>query len=126
MAGDIEIHEGVGVGDGELRTDEDTEEFVAGETIVLPLRVGGFPLCHPLVALEDDAGVHGDNDAVVTEFAEETTIAVVDSTRHGTEIADVVVEMVAIYMVDSVAGWDLAFEGQVLKTSEKHIATLPV
>ena len=126
MAGDIEIHEGVGVGDGELRTDEDTEEFVAGETIVLPLRVGGFPLCHPLVALEDDAGVHGDNDAVVTEFAEETTIAVVDGTRHGTEIADVVVEMVAIYMVDGVASRDIAFEGQVLKTSEKHIATLPV
>ena len=126
MAGDIEIHEGVGVGDGEGRTDKDAEEFVAGEALVLPMRVGGFPFSHPLEAVEDDAGVHGNDDAVVTEFAEEAAVAVVNGARHGTEIADVVVEMVAIYMVDSVAGWDLAFEGQVLKTSEKHIATLPV
>ena len=126
MAGDFEIHEGSTVHYLELRTDEDTEEFVAGETIVLPLRVGGFPFCHPLEAFEDDAGVHRDNDAVVTEFAEEAAVAVVNGARHGTEVADVVVEMVAIYMVDGVAGGDIAFEGQVLKTSEKHIATLPV
>ena len=114
MAGDIEIHEGVGVGDGEGRTDKDTEEFVAGETLVLPMRVGGFPLCHPLVALEDDAGVHRDDDAVVTELAEETTIAVVDGTRYSTEVADVVVEGVAVDMVDDVACRDLAFEGEEL------------
>ena len=126
MAGDVEIHEGVGVGDGEGRTDKDAEEFVAGETLVLPLLVRSFPLSHPLEAFEDDAGVHRDNDAVVTEFAEEAAVAVVDGTRHGTEIADVVVEMVAIYMVDGVASRDIAFEGQVLKASEKHIATLPV
>ena len=126
MAGDVEIHEGVGVGDDEGRADKDTEEFVAGEALVLPIRVGGFPFSHPLEALEDDAGVHRDDDAVVTEFAEEAAVAVVNGARHGTEVADVVVEMVAIYMVDGVAGGDIAFEGQVLKTSEKHIATLPV
>ena len=126
MTGDFEIHEGVGVGDDEGRTDEDTEEFVAGEALVLPMRVGGFPLCHPLEAFEDDAGVHRDVDAVVAEFAEEAAIATVDGTRNGTEVADVVVEGVAVDVVDGVASRDIAFEGQVLKTSEKHIATLPV
>ena len=69
MAGDIEIHEEIWVGDGEVRTDKDAEEFVAGETLVLPLLMRGFPFCHPLVAVEDDAGVHGNVDAVVAEFA---------------------------------------------------------
>ena len=114
MAGDVEIHEGAGVGDGERRTDKDTEEFVAGETLVLPMRVGGFPLCHPLVALEDDAGVHGNDDAVVAELFEEAAIATVDRIRYSTEVADVVVEMVAIYMVDGVASRDIAFEGKIL------------
>ena len=114
MAGDVEIHEGSTVHYLELRTDEDTEEFVAGETIVLPRCVGGFPFCHPLEAFEDDAGVHGNVDAVVAEFAEEAAIATVDGTRNGTEVADVVVEGVAVDMVDGVACRDLAFEGKVL------------
>ena len=125
MTGDVEIHEGVWVGDDEGRTDEDTEELVVGEVTVAIFGVRGFPFSHALEAFEDDAGVHRDNDAVVTEFAEETTIAVVDGTRHGTEIADVVVEMVAIYMVDGVASRDIAFEGQVLKTSEKYTTICP-
>ena len=75
MAGDIEIHESVGVGDGEGRTDKDAEEFVAGETLVLPLLVGGFPFGHAFEAFEDDTGVHSNDDAVVAELAEEASIA---------------------------------------------------
>ena len=111
MAGDVAVHEGVGVGDGEGGTDEDTEKFVAGETLVLPMRVGGFPLCHPLVALEDDAGVHGNDDAFVAEFAEEAAVTEVDSRGYSTEVADVVVKRVTVDMVDDVACRDLAFEG---------------
>ena len=118
MAGDFEIHEGVGVGDGEGRTDEDAEEFVVGETIVLSMRVGGFPLSHPLEAFEDDAGVHRDDDAFVAELTEEASIATVDGRGHGTEIADVVVEGIAVDMVDGIAGRDLAFEGQVLQAGK--------
>ena len=113
MTGDVEIHESVGVGDGEGRTDEDTEELVAGETLVLPFFVRGFPFRHALEAFEDDAGVMGDDDAVVAELAEEATIATIDRIRYGTEVADVVVERVAVDMVDSVACGDLAFEGKV-------------
>lgn len=114
MTGNVEIHEGVGVGDGEGRTDEDTEELVAGEAIVLPRCVGCFPLSYPLVTLEDDAGVHGNDDAVVAEFAEEAAIATVDGTRNGTEVADVVVERVAVDVVDGVSGGDQTFEDHVL------------
>ena len=114
MAGDIEIHEEIWVGDGEVRTDKDAEEFVAGETLVLPLLMRGFPFCHPLVAVEDDAGVHGNVDAVVAEFAEEAAIATVDGTRNGTEVADVVVEGVAVDVVDGVSGGDQTFEDHVL------------
>ena len=60
-------------------------------------------------------------DDAVAELAEEASIAVVDSTRHGTEVADVVVKRVAVDMVDGVAGGDLAFEGQVLKAGKVHI-----
>ena len=111
MAGDVEIHEGVGVGDGEGRTDEDAEEFVAGETLVLPFFVRGFPFCHPLEAFEDDAGVHGNDDAVVAELAEEASVAEVDGRGYSTEVVYVVVERVSVDMVDDVACRDLAFEG---------------
>ena len=114
MAGDVEIHEGVWVGDDEGRTDEDTEEFVAGEALVLPMRVGGFPLCHALEALEDDAGVHGNDDAVVAELAEEASVTEVDSRGYSTKVADVVVEGVAVDMVDGMVLGDFAFEGEVL------------
>ena len=114
MAGDFEIHEGSTVHYLELRTDEDTEELVAGEALVLLMRVGGFPFSHPLEAFEDDAGVHGNVDAVVAEFAEEAAIATVDGTRNGTEVADVVVEGVAVDMVDGMVLGDFAFEGEVL------------
>ena len=114
MAGDFEIHEGVGVGDDEGRAYKDTEELVAGEAIVLPFSVRSFPLRHPLVAFEDDTEVHRDDDAIVAEFAEEASITEVDSRGHGTEIADVVVEGIAVDMVDGIAFGDQAFEGQVL------------
>ena len=114
MAGDFEIHEGVGVGDDEGRAYKDTEEFVAGEAIVLPFFVRGFPLRHALEAFEDDAGVHGNVDAVVTELAEEATIATIDRIRYGTEVADVVVKRVAVDVVDGVACRDVAFEGEIL------------
>ena len=114
MAGDVEIHEGSTVHYPELRTDEDTEEFVAGKTAVVIFGVGGFPFSHPLVAFEDDTEVHRDDDAIVAEFAEEASITEVDSRGHGTEIADVVVEGIAVDMVDGIAFGDQAFEGQVL------------
>ena len=114
MAGDVEIHEGVWVGDDEGWADEDTEEFVAGETLVLPMRVGGFPLCHALEALEDDAGVHGNDDAVVAELTEEASITEVDSGGYSTKVADVVVEGVAVDVVDGVSGGDQTFADHVL------------
>ncbi len=114
MTGDIEIHEEIWVGDGEGRTDEDTEELVAGETLVLPTCVRGFPLRHAGVAVDDDAGVHGNVDAVVAELAEEAAIAGVDGRGYSTEVADVVVEGVAVDVVDGVACRDVAFEGEVL------------
>ncbi len=79
-----------------------------------------FPLSHPLVALEDDAGVHGNDDAVVAEFAEEASVPRVDGLRYGTEVADVVVEGIAVDMVDGIASRDLAFEGKVLKAGEVY------
>lgn len=114
MAGDFEIHEGVGVGDDEGWAYKDAEELVAGEACVLPRCVGGFPFGHALEAFEDDAGVHGNDDAVVAEFAEEAAVAEVDRTRYSTKVADVVIERVAVDMVDDVACRDLAFEGKVL------------
>ena len=114
MTGDFEIHEGVGVGDGEGRTDEDTEELVAGEALVLPFFVRGFPLRHALKTFEDEAGVMGNDDAVVAELAEEASVSEVDGRGYSTEVADVVVERVAVNMVDGVACRDLAFEGEVL------------
>ena len=118
MAGDFEGHDGSTVHYLELRTDKDAEELVAGETLVLPLLMRGFPFCHPLEALDDDAGVMGDDDAVVAEFAEEASIATVDGTRNGTEVADVVIEGVAVDVVDGIAGGDLAFESEVLKAGK--------
>ena len=114
MTGDIEIHEVVGVGDGEGGTDEDTEELVAGEALVLPRCMGCFPLRHALEAFEDDAGVHGNVDAVVAELAEEAAIATIDRIRYGTDVADVVVKRVAVDVVDGVACRDVAFEGEIL------------
>ena len=114
MAGDVEIHEGVWVGDDEGRTDEDTEEFVAGEALVLPMRVGGFPFRHAGIALEDDAGVHGNDDAFVAEFAEEATVAVVDGTRYSTEVMDVVVKRVAVDVVDDLSFFYFAFKSEEL------------
>ena len=114
MAGDFAGHEGGTVHYLEVRTDKDTEEFVAGEALVLPIRVGGFPLSHPLVAFEDDAGVHGNHDAVVAKFAEEASITVVDGSRYGAKIVDVVVKGIAVDMVDGIPFGDQAFEGQVL------------
>ena len=120
MTGDFEIHESVGVGDDEGRAYKDTEEFVAGEALVLPRCMGCFPLRHALEAFEDDAGVMGDDDAVVTELAEEATIATIDRIRYGTDVADVVVERVAVDVVDGVACRDLAFEGDVLYAGEVY------
>ena len=48
-----------------LRTDEDTEEFRASEAVVLPPGVSCFPYRHTGIALEDDAGIHSDDDAFV-------------------------------------------------------------
>lgn len=121
MMGDIVLHEDVRINDGEGRTDKDTEEIFACETFVLPSGVGRFPFSHTCIAFEDDAGVHGNDDAVVTEFAEETSVAVVDGSRYGTEVIDVVVEGVTVDMVDCETGRDLSFEGEVLKAGEVHI-----
>ena len=108
IAVDVEIHEDGGVDDGEGWSDEDTKEFVAGEAFVLPFGVRGFVLCHTLVALEDDAGEHRDVDAVVAEFFHETAVAAVDSFWYHTEVTDVVVEGVAVDMVNGVTGRDVA------------------
>ena len=114
MAGDIEIHESVGVGDGEGRTDKDAEEFVAGETLVLPFFVRGFPFCHPLEAFEDDAGVHGNDDAVVAEFAEEATVTTVDGTWYSAKIVDVVIKSVSVDMVNGLSFFYFAFKSEEL------------
>ena len=125
MTGEIEIHEDVGVDDGEGRTDKDTEEFVSGEMPVLTIRMRAFPFSHAGVAFENDAGEHRDIDAVVTELSKEASITVVDGSRYGTEVADVVVEGVAVDMVDGAAGRDVAFEGQVLQAGEVYSTKSP-
>ena len=80
----------------------------------------GFPLRHALEAFEDDAGVMGNDDAVVAELAEEASVSEVDGRGYSTEVADVVVERVAVDMVDGVACRDLAFEGDVLYAGEVY------
>lgn len=115
MTVDIEVIEVGGVDDGESRSEEDTEKFVLFEARVLPQRVRGFPLRHAFVALKDDTGEHSDDDAVIAEFAHETAVAIVDGARHSSEVTDVVVEGVAIDMVDGVSFGDRSDEGEILE-----------
>ena len=102
----VQIHEDVGVDDGEGRTDKDTEEIFACETFVLPSGVGRFPFCHTCIAFEDDAGVHGNDDAAVTELTEETTITGVDSRGHRAEVRGMIIGRTAVYMVEDEPLWD--------------------
>ena len=110
MTGHFGEHDFVGgtrVND-EVVTEKDLEEFGAGETSILPLRMCLFPFRHAFVAFEDDARVHSDADAVVTEFLKEAPVAVVNRTRYHTEVTDVVIEGVTVDMVNGVTGRDVA------------------
>ncbi len=65
-------------------TKKDLEEIGAGELLVLPPFVNGFPFSHAFVAFEDDIRmIHSDDDALVAEFPEEAPVAVVDGSRYG-------------------------------------------
>ena len=108
IAVDVEVHEDGGVNDFESGTYEDTEEVVFLEFFVLPPFVGGFPFCHTLVAFEDNAGEYSDVDAVVTEFAHEAGVTVVDSFWYDTKVTDIVIEGVAVDMVNGVTSRDVA------------------
>ena len=122
IAVDVEVHKDGGVNDFESGTYEDTEEVVFLEFFVLPPCVGGFPFCHTLVAFEDNAGEYSDVDAVVTELAHKAAVAEVDSFWYHTEVADVVIERVAVDMVNGVTGRDVAFKGDVFEAGEEHVA----
>ena len=100
MTGEVEIH-GVNVEDGELGTEEDAQQFFATEMSVLPFRVFFFPACHVLVASKNDEGrMFIDGKAVVTHFAHESGVAVINVARDDTEVTGVIVEGVAVDMVD--------------------------
>ena len=122
MVTKIEIHDNVRVYDGESRSDEDTYEFVASEISVLPLCMLVFPSCHTFVSFDDNAGEQSDVDAVVAELAQETAVATVDFTWHGTEVSYIIVEGIAVDMVDDVTIGDRTDEGEILKACEVHRA----
>ena len=108
--------------DAEVGSEEDLEEIGAGEAIVLPLCVQGFPFSHAFVAHEDDVGVvHGNVDALVAEFLEKAAVAVVDGSRYSTEVPDGVIEGVAVDMIDSAAFGNRSDESEVLKAGKEHI-----
>ena len=110
------------IDDGEGWSDEDAEKFLAGKVLVLPFGVRGFPFGHALIALKDDTGEHSDDDAFVAELTHETAVSIVNSTRNGAEVADVVVEGVTVDMIDGVAGRDVADESEILKAGKEHRA----
>ena len=68
--------------------------------------MGRFPFCHTCIAFEDDAGVHGNDDAAVTELTEETTITGVDSRGHRAEVRGMIIGRTAVYMVEDEPLWD--------------------
>ena len=61
----------------------------------------GFPARHVLVACKNDEGrMFIDGIAVVTHFAHKAGVAVIDGARDDTEVTGVIVEGVAVDMVD--------------------------
>ncbi len=117
-------HNGVDIFDAEIRSDEDLQEFLAFEASVLPVRVLVFPFCHTFVAVKDDPGEHSDDEAVVAQFAHEAAVATIDSIRYSSQVADGIVERVAVDMVDDEAFRDIADKGAVLDFGEKFIAII--
>ena len=78
---DIEVIEGRDIDDLELGTNKDTEEFLTAEALILPFRMGLFPLRHARIAFEDDTRKHSDIIAVIAEFTHKAGVAIVDGTR---------------------------------------------
>ena len=62
--------------------------------------MSGFELRHALIAIEDDAGEEGDDDAAVTELTEETAVTGVDGRGHRAEVRGVIIGRTAVYMVE--------------------------
>ena len=127
MVGHFGEHDVVGGArvDAKVGTKEDLKEIGAGEAIVLPLFVNGFPFSHAFVAHEDEIRmIHSDVDALVAEFAHEAAVAVVDGSRYSTEVPDGVVKRVAVDVVNGFAFGDFADEGEVLKAGEVHVTVL--
>ena len=121
MVGHFAGHNGVDIFDAEMGTEEELEEFLAFEALVLLPCVLGFPFCHTFVAGKDDTRKHSDDEAVVAQLAHEAGVAGVDGRRHGTQVADGIVERVPIDMVYLVAFRDIADKGAVLDFGEKFI-----
>ena len=59
-----------------------------------------FPYRHTGIALEDDAGIHSDDDAAVTELTEETAVTGVDGRGHRAEVRGMIIGRTAVYMVE--------------------------
>ena len=114
MAGEIEIHDDVGIHDGVSWTHKDTKEGLPFELAVLPFCVLGFPYRHAFVTFEDDAGEISDVVAVVTKFAHEAAVATVDSVRYCSQVEDVVIEGVAVDVINGVAFGDRSEESEIL------------
>lgn len=86
--------------------------------------MGSFELRHALVTIEDDdTGEERDVDAVVAQLTHESSVSGVDGFWHGAEVADVVVEGVAVDVVDSATVGNRPDEREVLKPCEVHAAT---
>jgi len=112
--------------DGVAVTEEDLQEFGAGEVVVLNLRVGGFVFSHAFVAFEDDARVFRDKDLLVTKLTEEASVTTVDSSGYRTEVGDGVVERVTIDMVNLITLVNWTDEGEVLDVCEVLTSALSV
>ena len=117
-------HNGFDIFDAEMGSDEDLEKFLAFEALVLPVLVLVFPFCHTFVAVKDDTRKHSNDEAVVSEFAHEATVAAVDMSWHGTQVTDGIVERVAVDMVYLVAFRDIANKGAVLDFGEDFTAVI--
>ena len=114
----FELVEDFGVYDGEGRTEEETHEVIAGETFVLPPRVGAFEFRHTDVVRKEAATELGGFDTFVTQFAQEATVSLVDSRRYRSEIVDRIVHGVSVDMVDLEARWDGTDKGDILDISK--------
>ena len=83
----------------------------------------GSPDSHVFIASKDDCvRISRYVDAVIAEFAHEAAVPIVDSSWHSAQVVNVVVERVAVDVVDDVTFWNRTNKGEVLKAGKEHVA----